>query len=61
MKRYPLTIRFASEEDRDRMYRYWKMATEQDGTVTGVWAGIMCSALRKAAIRHPRPIKPENI
>jgi hypothetical protein len=43
-------LSFNDPEDADRVRRYTDMAKKQDGTVGGVWAGLMCSALNRCTI-----------
>lgn len=43
-----ITLQFADPEDLRRVERYIEMAKNRDGTVTGLWAGLMCSALKRS-------------
>lgn len=59
----PVTIEFATPEDARNFLAYVEKAKAQEGTVTGVYAGIACSALKRArsvtkqtAEKDPNPL-----
>ena len=43
-------IEFANADDRDGFINYRERALKQDGTVSGLYAGIMCSAIKRSKI-----------
>lgn len=43
-------VQFANDKDKDWFTLYHRKAVEQDGTVGGVFAGAMCSALKAAKV-----------
>lgn len=45
-----VTIQFAALDDAKAFLKYKQMADAQDGTVSGLHAGLMCSALKRATI-----------
>ena len=45
------SIEFVDEHDAYAFLRYIEKAKEQDGTVTGLYAGILCSALKRAKVK----------
>ncbi len=57
MSNLTVKIRFYDEDDKQAFLRYIQKAKEQDGTVTGVFCGIMCSALKRSITSQT--IKPE--
>lgn len=48
-----LVIKFNDSADRDHVLRYIARAQSQGGTVGGVHAGLMCSALKRATVESP--------
>lgn len=57
MKPFSILITFQSDEDAKYFLDYKSKADKQDGTVTGLYAGLMCSALRRARLANPKVIK----
>jgi hypothetical protein len=57
-----LIIEFQDNADMNRFLSYAAQAKEQDGTVTGLYAGVMCSTIRDSSIKHDGKIimKPRN-
>lgn len=53
------TIVFADADDFAFFNRYVKMAREQQGTVGGLYAGLLCSALKRAKITTKPKVKNE--
>ncbi len=51
MSNLTVKIRFYDEDDKQAFLRYVEKAQQQEGTVTGVYAGIMCSALKHSTIK----------
>lgn len=45
-----LTVRFSDAEDLEHFAKYVGKAKQQDGTVGGLWAGLLCSALKRSDI-----------
>jgi len=45
-----VTITFQDADDRKWFEKYAKMAKSQDGTVTGLYSGLMCSSIKRSAI-----------
>lgn len=43
-------IEFADEKDRGSLETYMIKAKEADGTVGGLWSGLLCSALKRATL-----------
>jgi hypothetical protein len=43
-------IQFADSEDAANFLRYKERADKQDGTVGGLYAGLVCSAIKRATI-----------
>lgn len=50
MKARSVTITFSDDDDAGFFLRYVDKAKAQDGTVTGLYAGLMCSALKRATV-----------
>ena len=48
-------IRFYDEEDKRHFLKYVYMAKEREGTVTGLYCGIMCAALRRSELLNHSP------
>jgi len=46
----PLIVRFADNDDQAAFCKYHRKAVETDGTVGGLNAGLLCSALKRAQI-----------
>ncbi len=57
MSNLTVKIRFYDEEDKRYFLKYVEMAKKQEGTVTGLYCGIMCAALRRSVCSQT--IKPE--
>lgn len=53
-----LEIEFASEEDVHYFLKFWRKCRAESGTVTGLYAGLGCSALRTADIYDPETGAP---
>lgn len=49
------TIQFADADDAHQFRRYVEKAKASDGTVGGLWAGLMCSALKRATVKESKP------
>lgn len=45
-----LTIQFKDSDDKNNFLRYIAKAKGQDGTVGGLYAGLLCSALKRCAL-----------
>jgi predicted ATP-grasp superfamily ATP-dependent carboligase len=45
-----ITIQFQDADDLKQFQRYMRMAKAQAGTVTGLYAGLLCSALKRAEV-----------
>ena len=43
-----ITLEFRDAEDLKYFTKYMVMAKEQGGTITGLYAGLMCSALKRS-------------
>ncbi len=54
-----VTIQFADKDDAAFFKRYIEMANSQQGTVGGLYPGLLCSALRRARVKHhkTKPLK----
>ncbi len=50
MSNLQVKIQFYDEYDKEAFLKYWSMAKEKEGTVTGLYCGIMCSALKRSAL-----------
>lgn len=48
-----LTINFRDSVDRENFLRYASRAQGQDGTVGGLYAGLMCCAIKRATVESP--------
>lgn len=46
-----VTIQFESDEDLMYFTKYAVKVKEQEGTVSGIYCGLMCSALRRAKVQ----------
>jgi len=46
----PLIISFADINDRETFCNYRERAVETEGTVGGLWAGLVCSAIKRSRI-----------
>lgn len=55
-----VTIIFQNSDDARYFKNYASAAKATDGTVTGVYAGVMCSALKRSIIGPAEPI-PEYV
>lgn len=45
-----ITLQFADSDDLKAFEKYIGMAKAQEGTVTGLYCGLMCSALKRSKI-----------
>jgi hypothetical protein len=53
-----VTITFANKDDLAFFKRYIEMANSQQGTVGGLYAGLLCSALKRAKVKHHKTKTP---
>ena len=56
-----LTIQFADEQDAASFLQYKERADKQDGTVGGLYAGLVCSAIKRATIPTDAPPLIEQV
>lgn len=52
-----VTIVFQDKADVAFFHRYIKKAKSQDGTVGGLYAGLLCSALKRCQVTTPVQIE----
>jgi len=48
-----IEIHFGSKDDMFYFLKYMELSKAEYGTIKGVWAGLMCSAMRHATIHNP--------
>jgi len=49
------TIQFMDADDAQQFRRYVEKAKTTEGTVSGLYAGLMCSALKRAKVKESKP------